>query len=713
MTRFAGWSERELLRRERVFDGLLNKATRSVGRVVAANMRAALTAAAAPDDEYVPSGWQPAGGEVATAWAYHVDHELMPYLEDAFLDSAADVHGAAELAAGVSITKVTDELASDYLAAARNRLVGVGDLVWNAIRVELSSGYAAGDGVEQLATRVRKIVDVTEPRARTIARTELISAVNASNLLQVKIAGFTDAECSKCWLATDDERTRIAHHQADGQCVGLWQPFIVGGEGLQFPGDPSGRPDNVINCRCSLGYEFHDDDPLTAAEDFGLDWDPTEHPRNPADGRFVDVVGAVERFIDADEATRMHVAMTKGKPWTKAQDKALEGYVTRTFTPVNGVLRGEQESDERTDQEIANIHAAMRPTTQPIRVSRRVQSTAFGIPPGVGADRDYSGDLQHLVGRTLREPGFLSTSTNERWSKPTLVAGRMIVIELDVPAGTPAAFLGAPGGPGMSHESELLLDHGTKFVVTKVFKEPNGPTRVYGRVVTDTLVAKYDPKELRDDHGRWTDTPGSGAAYKMFDYLADQRDRNDFEREMDDNGPAPTTEQFSELELYADSGYDDINTALRRKRTHGEDPSDDVLNSITLLRDAMRPTPRDVQVRRHVEPDAFGIKTNHQVLLSKHHDWSSELKHLVGRTLEEPGFMSTSVDPNWSSHATYGIMIEVNVPEGTPAYYMGGMDGPGLEGEFELLLNAGTRFKVLDVVHESGRITTVRAEVVS
>ncbi len=31
----------------------------------------------------------------------------------------------------------------------------------------------------------------------------------------------------------------------------MGQPFIVGGEQLQYPGDPAGSAWNVISCRCT------------------------------------------------------------------------------------------------------------------------------------------------------------------------------------------------------------------------------------------------------------------------------------------------------------------------------------------------------------------------------------------------------------------------------------------------------------------------------
>ncbi len=56
----------------------------------------------------------------------------------------------------------------------------------------------------------------------------------------------------KVWVSTIDKRTRPTHRMADKQRVGIFEPFIVGGFPLRFPGDPSGPPQETINCRCSL-----------------------------------------------------------------------------------------------------------------------------------------------------------------------------------------------------------------------------------------------------------------------------------------------------------------------------------------------------------------------------------------------------------------------------------------------------------------------------
>ena len=77
-----------------------------------------------------------------------------------------------------------------------------------------------------------------------------------------------EAGMVKEWLATPDARTRETHRVADGQRVPLTDQFTVGGAALMFPGDPTGPPDQVINCRCSIAYVF-DQRQETVVDDTG------------------------------------------------------------------------------------------------------------------------------------------------------------------------------------------------------------------------------------------------------------------------------------------------------------------------------------------------------------------------------------------------------------------------------------------------------------
>lgn len=163
------------------------------------------------------------------------------------------------------------------LANARNRLVGIGDELWEHARAELVTGLNEGESVDKLAARVRDAADLTAPRARTVARTEVIGACNAGSILTMRSA---DLAASKVWLATPDTRTRLDHRLAQGQTVPLDAPFVVGGVPLDHPGDDAGPPEAVINCRCSLAYDI-EDLPTPAGEDDSDDiegFDPSMFP---------------------------------------------------------------------------------------------------------------------------------------------------------------------------------------------------------------------------------------------------------------------------------------------------------------------------------------------------------------------------------------------------------------------------------------------------
>ncbi len=88
-------------------------------------------------------------------------------------------------------------------------------------------------------------------RAVMIAQTETHSAWNAGSLETAKDA---DVGLVKVWDSTNDDRTREDHDAADGQSADLEDAFDVGGESLEFPGDPSGSAEQIINCRCTMVY---------------------------------------------------------------------------------------------------------------------------------------------------------------------------------------------------------------------------------------------------------------------------------------------------------------------------------------------------------------------------------------------------------------------------------------------------------------------------
>jgi len=149
-----------------------------------------------------------------------------------------------------------DPILKDQLQRTRNLMVRTPDEVYRLVVSELSDVTAMGGTREQQVEAVKHILDVTgtqnwTARAKTVATTEVhrtwnFGALAASMRAQVQL----QIQLNKRWMAKDDSATRPGHARADGQTVPVNQPFMVNMEALMAPGDPSGSPSNVINCRC-------------------------------------------------------------------------------------------------------------------------------------------------------------------------------------------------------------------------------------------------------------------------------------------------------------------------------------------------------------------------------------------------------------------------------------------------------------------------------
>lgn len=112
----------------------------------------------------------------------------------------------------------------------------------------IQTGLQEGQSIDEIAIALRQLFDGMKlSRARTIARTTGTAGFERGQ----KVAFLEGGVETRSWLTQRDGRARPAHDAADGQEVGIEDPFTVGGESLQHPGDPNGSPGNVINCRCT------------------------------------------------------------------------------------------------------------------------------------------------------------------------------------------------------------------------------------------------------------------------------------------------------------------------------------------------------------------------------------------------------------------------------------------------------------------------------
>lgn len=152
------------------------------------------------------------------------------------LESRFELYGAAKV---TPILNTTKQLAKKHIVSA----------------IQLAQTGASIDRIQEaISTSIRDEGGViSDGRARTIARTEVMSASNTATHEAVKATG---AKVEKSWI-TGGINIRDTHHQAEAQgWIGFEDWFRVGAVKMRHPQDPEAQGDaqaiasETINCKC-------------------------------------------------------------------------------------------------------------------------------------------------------------------------------------------------------------------------------------------------------------------------------------------------------------------------------------------------------------------------------------------------------------------------------------------------------------------------------
>lgn len=115
-----------------------------------------------------------------------------------------------------------------------------------------------GDSIDKIKDDIKKRIKnaggvMSDGRARTIARTEVIGASNKATYEAIKL---TDSKVEKKWI-TGGTNIRDTHKEAANQG---WIPFDdffrVGDSQMLHPSDPNGSAKEIINCKCVLIFRL-------------------------------------------------------------------------------------------------------------------------------------------------------------------------------------------------------------------------------------------------------------------------------------------------------------------------------------------------------------------------------------------------------------------------------------------------------------------------
>ena len=143
------------------------------------------------------------------------------------------------------------------------RIVSVHQSLIEAIIKVIEQGYEQNLTVADITRNLQNKFGWYKAQALRIARTETTTATNLATTLA---ASNSEYQLQKTWISAQDNRTRrppkshFDHLDMNGQTVDEFSSFFVGGENLEYPGDPNGTAGNIINCRCKVVYTIKEDE---------------------------------------------------------------------------------------------------------------------------------------------------------------------------------------------------------------------------------------------------------------------------------------------------------------------------------------------------------------------------------------------------------------------------------------------------------------------
>ena len=129
------------------------------------------------------------------------------------------------------------------------KLEGNTKLLKQNVLAEMQRGFATELSYADIARNISNWGNADMNRSKTIARTEGHRVQCKADIDCAYKARELGCDTVKQWNSTLDGKTRPSHQRVDKEWRELDEPFS---NGLMYPGDPSGRAAEVVNCRCSV-----------------------------------------------------------------------------------------------------------------------------------------------------------------------------------------------------------------------------------------------------------------------------------------------------------------------------------------------------------------------------------------------------------------------------------------------------------------------------
>ena len=200
------------------------------------------------------------------------------------------------------------------------------DYRYNKDRVNnaITHSILNGNSIQKTANRLMGVSSMDENSAIRTARTAMTAAENLGRNESFHDLKEKGVPCRLQWSATHDDRTRDTHILLDGTYQneeGLFGEGIIDTP-IEYPGDPSGDPEEIYNCRCRAslrlnGVDHSQDGDLYEKfmkENYPEDWD------NIKDG----IEKKEEAFQNKKEGAAERVAEKQAKEAKEAKEELLK-----------------------------------------------------------------------------------------------------------------------------------------------------------------------------------------------------------------------------------------------------------------------------------------------------------------------------------------------------------------------------------------------------
>lgn len=421
---------------------------------------------------------------------------------------AAFVEGALQHSPGMAFNVIHDDAVKALSSYNLNLITRMNDGMRRIVQQQIGVGLLQGLTRQQVSDRILAsgLSNIphwrtVEDRAAAIARTEMMRAYNAGNLTGILDSGAKAAR----WITGADERVcpicgprhdqkyRISGVDSDDDRVKALDDL------------PGGPPPAHVKCRCTIRAFYFDAEEAVKPTpvpggiiDQALDekrivaWQaqPTAslrkllartdlHPKDRAEiaAALARKTGtALKPGIAAQPATAASTVERATSEWARSvwgtksgefykslsrfEMDAISRYSGKDYVAINRYLRRRvKNAAARVTKtiegriEALNSAIARTPIPRAIRVTRGTTLSAFdGYDPAL------------FIGKTITEPGFLSTSTKQLEGFGGF-QGR-VIMNITAPKGTPALYMEPV--TSVKGEQEILFGAGTRLRIDAV-----------------------------------------------------------------------------------------------------------------------------------------------------------------------------------------------------------------------------------------------------